>query len=544
MAKQRDAAKTAAARVRTAAAWARKNRVNVLRAARDANRLDGWAKRDPQRFPMAGPLAERLGNPRVLQPPHLDGEELLPPLGDCLLLGRAVIVSGRFEDRGGEPDSVGGWRLYREGKRPLWTLRGSMRTMMRLDGRGEWQHPDGRFWVPDMDPLTWIFRLLTDTTVAEKDGVGVPALVEVVEAIRGWESGGLAIFPAGMEALRMGGGQTPGAGVPPLVWPAPTAALPAEPRVGFLPFGRGPTHPEGLEVPPALALFDMFGGVSMRNGRGVPHVAKVTVWVLGGLSPEARRGGIMLPQYFEARRIANELWSEIPRGGRAIRGVRAALDGMTRLEAGRIVLPDGRGAELRPLMIGAMPASLDDAAEIFVRLPPSDGRGSLYDRDRAWHWGMIAAPPWRLYFAACWLRDRFATNGRGIELTVPEVRRGREGVILDATGKPVMRRRVAVVDWRHPAAVKTSARIRNEAANRLPVYSLPDLTRAACGPFPPDASASMRAMRRERTLKALESLRNAGDLDFEKATDRNGRRGLRIAAVDPKRRRALLTAGQ
>ena len=250
----------------------------------------------------------------------------------------------------------------------------------------------------------------------------------------------------------------------------------------------------------------------------------------------------MLPQYFEADRLAAELWNEIPRGGRAIRALRAGLDAMSRLEAGRVTLPDTRGSGLRPLMISAMPESLEDSVEICVRLPPGDGRGFLYDRERARELGMLAAPPWRLYFASCWLRDRFAGRGRGIELTVPEVQRGREGVILDAEGNPVVRKGVPAMDWWDPKAVSTGKRIRNEAADRLPVYSLACLTRVACGLFL-ENNPSTRRTRRARTIKALKLLRKAGDLDYETATDANGRSGYRIAAVDPRRRRALLRAG-
>ena len=533
----------AEARIVLAVRWAEKNRVEVIRAAIDPNRLEAWRRRDPVRFPRLHALADRIGNCRMVSP-DLDGEDLLPPLGECLRLGRAVIVSGHFEKRGGEPDPRHGWRFcHPDGSAKLWTRHGSIRYgLAKTNGLGFWLHPDGRQWVPDPDPFAWILRLLATTAAAQKDGMGVPALVEVVEAIRGWDRGGIVRFPSGLVDLRFAERKADEHRMPSLVWPAPTAPPEPEPRPGFLPFGGGATHPGGPGILPALAAFDWFGGVSMRNGRGAPHEARLAVFVLSGLTPEARRGGFMLPQYFEAERLAAELWNDIPRGGRAIRALRAGLDAMSRLEAGRVILPDTRSSGLRPLMISAMPASLEDSVEVFVRLPPGDGRGFLYDRERARELAMIAAPPWRLYFAACWLRDRFATRGRGIELTVPEVQRGREGVILDAEGNPVIRKGVPVFGWWDAKAVPTGKRIRNEAADRLPVYSLDDLTRAACGLFL-ENNPSTRRTRRVRTIKALEFLRKAGDLDYETATDANGRGGYRIAAVDPRRRRALLRAG-
>ena len=45
-----------------------------------------------------------------------------------------------------------------------------------------------------------------------------------------------------------------------------------------------------------------------------------------------------------------------------------------------------------------------------------------------------------------------------------------------------------------------------------------------------------------RTEEALDDLQNAGDLEFELAEDPNGRRGCRLAAVDPRRRHRRLTA--
>jgi hypothetical protein len=46
--------------------------------------------------------------------------------------------------------------------------------------------------------------------------------------------------------------------------------------------------------------------------------------------------------------------------------------------------------------------------------------------------------------------------------------------------------------------------------------------------------------RRLRTEQALADLEDAGDLEFELADDLNGRRGFRIAAVDPRRRHRRL----
>ena len=368
---------------------------------------------------------------------------------------------------------------------------------------------------------------------------GLSALAVVVQKIRAWDTGWHARFPAGMERLKLANDKPTDSKL--LAYPIHAESPPEPDRPGFLPFRDGPTHPEPPPVPPALAAFDFLGGQSMRSGLGVTHEARLVVHVLGNLSPAARQGGTMTPQYFSAAEMAQELWDEIPRGGRAIRMLRRALDRMTRLEAGPITLPDGSLAALRPLMIGAVPYDLDGSVEIFTRLPPNhDGRGFRYDRRRARHWAKRAAPHWRLYFAACFLRDRFAINGRGIELTIPEVRRGPGGVILDAAGNPVFSKGRPVRDWHHPKAIPTGERIPNPAASALSIYSLEDVTRVGCGPPPETLTKQARYWRRGRTKEALDELQAEGDLEYEFADHPNGRRGIRMAAVDPRRRHRRL----
>ncbi|MCY3744639.1 MAG: hypothetical protein OXH05_00285 [Acidobacteria bacterium] len=382
--------------------------------------------------------------------------------------------------------------------------------------------------------------LMTALESAPVNPAGLSALAEVVHEVRAWDSGWQARFPAGLERLKLGDDRPSDSRL--FAYPIPEEPRLQPPRPGFLPFRGAPTYPPAPPAPPAIAAFDFLGGESMRSGRGVTHEARLVVHVLGNLSPAARKGGTMTPQYFSAAEMAHELWAEIPRGGRAIRMLRRALDRMTRLEAGPITLPDGTLAALRPLMIGAIPYDLDGSVEIFVRMPPNpDGRGFRYDRMRARHWGRRSAPHWRLYLGACYLRDRFAINGRGIELTIPQVQRGPSAVILDAAGNPVFTKGQPVRDWHHPKATPTGQRIPNPAARSLSVYSLEDLSRLASGPAPDTMTRQARYRRRRRTEEALDDLQEAGDLEYELADDPNGRRGFRVAAVDPRRRHRRLT---
>ncbi len=382
--------------------------------------------------------------------------------------------------------------------------------------------------------------LMTALESAPVNPAGLSALAEVVQDVRAWDSGWQARFPAGLERSKFITPERTESKLP--AYPLPAESRSEPPRPGFLPFHGAPTHPDAPPAPPALAAFDFLGGQSMRSGRGVTHEARLVVHVLGNLSPAARKGGAMTPQYFSAAEMAAELWTQIPRGGRAISMLRRALDRMTHLEAGPITLPDGSLAALRPLMIGAVPYDLDGSVEIFVRMPPNpEGRGFRYDRFRARHWGRRSAPHWRLYLGACFLRDRFAINGRGIELTIPEVRRGPGGVILDAAGNPIYSKGRPVQEWHHPKAITTGKRIPNPAARSLSVYSLEDLSRLACGPIPETMDKRARHKRRLRTEAALDDLQDAGDLEYELADDRNARRGFRLAAVDPRRRHRRLT---
>lgn len=167
----------------------------------------------------------------------------------------------------------------------------------------------------------------------------------------------------------------------------------------------------------------------------------------------------------------------------------------------------------------------DDVLAFDVYSIGDSGRGPLINRVNLRELGRTSAPAWRSYLrlAYVWDEVKMKRGGRRLHATRPEVKRGRDGVILDKDGKPVLKRGgVPVKDWSDPRADLTGRTERNPAADAMPEFG-PDELIALC--YDDDTvSQSARRDRLKRARNALLDMEQRGMVVIEK----DGRGGWRI----------------
>ena len=374
-------------------------------------------------------------------------------------------------------------------------------------------------WTEE-DPLRWLIDELAAVRVNEE---GISAVAEVVEAVRTRCSADAAtgLLPTALEVrdLRREDPKR-----------LPTFEAEAEnSRLSLFggPVARGPIVP----APGILTVFDLTDLDSgSRRGASFPLALAVEF----GSESIGRRYGTD-PMTFTLREIVRRLQ---PNGWQRNRDLPRLLAAFRLLDSARIVIPNGLGGRtaLRPFLfrrdLPTVP-TLDDSLEIEIQIPPHLGKqGILIDRRILRRDRPASATRYRSELAIRALWDKYGTGPAGrIRATIPEVQRGPDGVLLDRFGRPVLRRNGSPVKaWNDPRAVPTGERVRNPAANRIPV--LDSTTRAALAYNPADwnrLTAPARANRRTNADKALRAKEAAGDVVIEAATDpKTGRRGWRI----------------
>ena len=129
---------------------------------------------------------------------------------------------------------------------------------------------------------------------------------------------------------------------------------------------------------------------------------------------------------------------------------------------------------------------------------PESGQGPLIDRPRLRLFGLQSAPAWRSYLRLAYIWDaaKASNGGRRIYATRPAVKRGRDGVLLDTDGKPILER--------------------NPQADRVPALSLDELARLG---FDDKTDKSNRRKRAERTRDALADMEWQGGVVLEQDSD-------------------------
>ena len=170
-------------------------------------------------------------------------------------------------------------------------------------------------------------------------------------------------------------------------------------------------------------------------------------------------------------------------------------------------------------------ADLDDPVVLRIQHLPGSGQGPLIDRPRLRLFGLQSAPAWRSYLRLAYIWDaaKASNGGRRIYATRPAVKRGRDGVLLDTAGKPILKRGGAPVkDWSDTRAVMLYGADgllvleRNPRADRVPALSLDELARLG---FDDNVTTTNRGKRAERTRNALADMERQGAVVLEQDGD-------------------------
>lgn len=281
-----------------------------------------------------------------------------------------------------------------------------------------------------------------------------------------------------------------------------------------------PMIPDANEtsIVPALPieLYSRLGGRPESPGQGAPAELRLFFEALMAVGLSDRNPDRAAILRVSLRTLTAWLWPGGWQRGRDLPRLQRAL---IELDSLRI---EWERRLWRLVGVDALPTSTtrldDDLTFRICHLPGSD-RGPMVDRERLRRYGLISAPLWRSYLRLVYLWDAAKTRngGRRILATRPEVWRGPGGVILNASGNPVMHGPRPVKSWAHPSAVRTGKLERNPSADRVPALNERELVELAF-----DASrvnGSTFRSRLERAREAVRRLEQTGGVVVEHSRD-------------------------
>ena len=277
----------------------------------------------------------------------------------------------------------------------------------------------------------------------------------------------------------------------------------------------------GLEPAPSalvpvlpLALYDLAGGAMQTRGRGAPVAQRLFFEVLMSVGRLDRTPGRTARVESTYRELVAWLWPNLRgRTWDRRRHLPALYRALLELDGMRI---EWERQLWRLVGVTALPTAAtrpDDPAVFRVEHLPGSERGPMIDREALRRFGTVSAPAWRAYLRLAYLWDRAKADngGRRIYATRPAVKRARDGVLLDRTGRPVVRKDGRPVrNWSDARAVRLydpdskPLTERNPAADRVSVLSPDDLVRLAYDDNL-DTDRRKRLMRARRELDAMET---------------------------------------
>ena len=191
--------------------------------------------------------------------------------------------------------------------------------------------------------------------------------------------------------------------------------------------------------------------------------------------PREIRDGREARLNFTLRELVSWLW---PNGWERRHDLPRLAQGLHDLNQLGIVYERVKWLLVRPVKTPTWETRLDDSLRVDVTSLPGSDRGPMIDTVRLWQLGTRAGVPWRAWIRLAYLWDAAKRDNGGFRIyaTRPEVLRGPDGVILNATGNPVATPdgRPAT-NWNHPSAVHTGRQERNPQADRLPILDNRDL---------------------------------------------------------------------
>ena len=232
------------------------------------------------------------------------------------------------------------------------------------------------------------------------------------------------------------------------------AALPMAAGDGLPRLGRQDLHQaflSGMEPPPAAVVPTLPLPVAMEStaGQGAPIASRLWFGFQMALPMELRTGESVTLR-FTLREVRDWLW---PHGWR--RGVHLPMlqKGLRDLYRLGIIYDRAEWLLVRPVILPTGDTRLDDDLLVDVTALPGSDHGPMVDTVRLWRLGVMSAVAWRAWIRLAYLWDdaKRRNGGYRIYAARPEVRRGQDGVILDARGQPVLTRGgLPIKNWARP----------------------------------------------------------------------------------------------
>lgn len=290
---------------------------------------------------------------------------------------------------------------------------------------------------------------------------------------------------------------------------------PAVSRAGGLPSG----------VIPALPL--QVGSLSTADGSAP---VSIRLWFAFQMSVPIRlRTGIEVHLAFTLREISTWLWPDGWNRRRHLPRLRQGMEDLYRLG---VSFNRADWVLVRPVNLPTAETRLDDELFVDVMTLPGSDHGPMIDTAILWQFGVRSVVAWRIWIrlAYVWDQVKLRNGGHRIYATRPEVVRGQGGVILDASGRPVLRRnQQPVLDWSDSRAVRTGRQEPHPQANRVPVFGPQDLARLGYDdqPVPPGTLRS----RTYQTRKRLKEMEEKGVVVLDEVGN-----GVRVLEVFPEGR--------
>lgn len=373
--------------------YAQEHPIETVRYALDnVARLQVWTKKDPEEFPKAVELGNRL-----------QGFELE---------GRRYVCEGDFDP----PELVK--KVAKDNMVPF--LHGDDKSVVLLSG--EWQQPSvefekdpndakssrvcdrrGRVWVADEEPYSWIIEALDKAAVGND---GLTALAEVVP-IDPDTCRPDPLFAASLVMVNPDHRQAS------LFSPPMWGKARKNGQIDLFP-GFGPGQADGPHVPALpLALYDLGVGVhQLSPGSGAPLALRIFVEMcLSVPLKERNRSG---PVLFKPQRFSDFLTALYPnpsfyRASRHYGPIREALESLTTPEA-RIPWVDSTGDGAARFVVVPLDVPRDggkkDWIQFQVHLPPGSDHGAIMDRPALRVAGVKSVTMYRMALSlALWWHD-------------------------------------------------------------------------------------------------------------------------------------------
>ena len=303
----------------------------------------------------------------------------------------------------------------------------------------------------------------------------------------------------------------------------------AEPAQAYLP---GMEPPKGAIVPVLpVMVYDAAGGKLQTRGQGAPIAQRLFFEAMMTVNRLEREPFYTRQPDATLRDLMTWIWPNGWQRGRDLPRLQMAL---WELDNMRIHWDRALWRLVAVDRLPADDADLDDPVMLRIQHLPGSGQGPLIDRPRLRLFGLQSAPAWRSYLRLAYIWDaaKASNGGRRIYATRPAVKRGRDGVLLNADGKPILKRGGAPVkDWSDPRAVLLydadgkPILERNPQADRVPVLSVDELARLG---FDDNVTTTNRGKRAERTRDALTDMKRQKAVVPEQDSD-----GLRILEPAP-----------